>query len=261
MTKIGAKHGWNQRLQGFYSRPPRTRQSPVWAHEERTKQKTITLFLTAVRPLSITSASRSRRRLRQIRRGGSGRGRVAEWLCRGLQILVRRFDSGLGLHIPPFKRQDGFLVPSLPACLDPRRALTKRRHLIAVFSERETGSGESFKAKHSRPFPGSSAVEQAAVNRLVGGSNPSLGAKSGTPPDAITASGGVFLSAPPKTGTPINPGMTKNRIVARHGRFAPRNRHRRNRNADASAPLHWERAETTWRQKPGSPARPRSSCE
>lgn len=26
-------------------------------------------------------------------------GRVAEWLCRGLQILVRRFDSGLGLHL------------------------------------------------------------------------------------------------------------------------------------------------------------------
>lgn len=25
-------------------------------------------------------------------------GRVAEWSCRGLQILVRRFDSGLGLH-------------------------------------------------------------------------------------------------------------------------------------------------------------------
>lgn len=26
-------------------------------------------------------------------------GRVAEWLCRGLQILVRRFDSGPGLHL------------------------------------------------------------------------------------------------------------------------------------------------------------------
>src|SRR5579863_1286113 len=29
------------------------------------------------------------------------RGRVAEWLCRGLQILECRFDSGLGLQIPP----------------------------------------------------------------------------------------------------------------------------------------------------------------
>ena len=26
-------------------------------------------------------------------------GRVAEWLCRGLQILVRRFDSGPGLQM------------------------------------------------------------------------------------------------------------------------------------------------------------------
>jgi hypothetical protein len=27
-------------------------------------------------------------------------GRVAEWLCSGLQIRVRRFNSGLGLHRP-----------------------------------------------------------------------------------------------------------------------------------------------------------------
>ena len=27
-------------------------------------------------------------------------GRVAEWLCSGLQIRVHRFDSGLGLHHP-----------------------------------------------------------------------------------------------------------------------------------------------------------------
>jgi hypothetical protein len=25
-------------------------------------------------------------------------GRMAEWLCRGLQILVQRFDSASGLH-------------------------------------------------------------------------------------------------------------------------------------------------------------------
>ena len=24
---------------------------------------------------------------------------MAEWSCRGLQILVRRFDSGFGLHL------------------------------------------------------------------------------------------------------------------------------------------------------------------
>ena len=28
-----------------------------------------------------------------------GRGPMAEWLRRGLQILARRFDSGSGLHI------------------------------------------------------------------------------------------------------------------------------------------------------------------
>ena len=26
-------------------------------------------------------------------------GRMAEWLCRGLQILVQRFDSASGLHV------------------------------------------------------------------------------------------------------------------------------------------------------------------
>ena len=30
--------------------------------------------------------------------GGKGRGPMAEWLRRGLQILARRFDSGSGLH-------------------------------------------------------------------------------------------------------------------------------------------------------------------
>ena len=29
---------------------------------------------------------------------GDVRGRVAEWSCRGLQILVYRFDSGLDLQ-------------------------------------------------------------------------------------------------------------------------------------------------------------------
>ena len=37
----------------------------------------------------------------QAHAGGSSTlqtGRVAEWLCSGLQIRVHRFDSGLGLH-------------------------------------------------------------------------------------------------------------------------------------------------------------------
>ena len=59
------------------------------------------------------------------RRLDSSNGAMAEWLCRGLQILGSRFDSGSRLQL---------LIRS------------------------------------------SSAVEQPAVNRLVGGSNPSSGA-------------------------------------------------------------------------------------
>ena len=32
-------------------------------------------------------------------RGGGEEGHVAEWLCSGLQIRVRRFDSGLALTV------------------------------------------------------------------------------------------------------------------------------------------------------------------
>jgi 2Fe-2S ferredoxin len=35
---------------------------------------------------------------------------VAEWSCRGLQILGRRFDSGLGLHTTPLI---GFFMPKI----------------------------------------------------------------------------------------------------------------------------------------------------
>src|ERR1700687_4586892 len=65
-------------------------------------------------------------------------GRMAEWLCRGLQILVQRFDSASGLHE----------TRPRPVGNSPGRAL----------------------------IPGSSVVEQAAVNRWVDGSNPSRGA-------------------------------------------------------------------------------------
>src|ERR1700684_2443839 len=36
---------------------------------------------------------------------GSASGRMAEWLCRGLQIPVQRFDSASGLHglTPPIR--------------------------------------------------------------------------------------------------------------------------------------------------------------
>src|ERR1700674_4580338 len=62
---------------------------------------------------------------------------MAEWLCRGLQILVQRFDSASGLHNGTMPR---------------------------FFLERAL-------------IPGSSVVEQAAVNRWVDGSNPSRGAR------------------------------------------------------------------------------------
>jgi hypothetical protein len=63
-------------------------------------------------------------------------GRMAEWLCNGLQIRVQRFDSASGLQ-----RADAAPLLWVPALI-----------------------------------PGSSVVEQAAVNRWVDGSNPSRGA-------------------------------------------------------------------------------------
>ena len=63
-------------------------------------------------------------------------GRMAEWLCNGLQIRVQRFDSASGLQ-----RADAAPLVWVPALI-----------------------------------PGSSVVEQAAVNRWVDGSNPSRGA-------------------------------------------------------------------------------------
>ena len=72
-------------------------------------------------------------------------GRVAEWLCRGLQILVRRFDSGLGLQ----------------------------KCVVMDFFFCYTTS-ELFKL--IQVFLGSSVVEQAAVNRSVAGSSPARGA-------------------------------------------------------------------------------------
>ena len=77
-------------------------------------------------------------------------GPVAEWLCRGLQILLRRFDSGPGLQIKE-------LIFKKDLCI---------KSCIAIYPDIK-----------SAVVPGSSAVEQAAVNRLAGGSNPSRGAK------------------------------------------------------------------------------------
>ena len=95
----------------------------------------------------------SREGLRLCTRPGN-LGRVAEWPCSGLQIRVRRFDSGLGLHIPPPDAEQS----AYPAKVGPVQGVTVR--------SRETRA----------PFPGSSVVEQAAVNRGVTGSSPVAGA-------------------------------------------------------------------------------------
>ena len=70
---------------------------------------------------------------------------MAEWLCSGLQIRVRRFNSGPGLQ--------------------PLRGLAGRDNR---FQGRAKWQWLLIRS--------SSAVEQPAVNRLVGGSNPSSGA-------------------------------------------------------------------------------------
>ena len=83
---------------------------------------------------------------------------MAEWSRRGLQILVRRFDSGpclqnqvlSVLRLPPWGGADRICLlyaPALKSCLS-----------------------------RCTVFRGSSAVEQSAVNRSAAGSNPAPGA-------------------------------------------------------------------------------------
>jgi hypothetical protein len=86
---------------------------------------------------------------------------VAEWLRNGLQNRVPRFNSGRGLQQLRGARAVCNCVRRADFTLCKRGALCYRR------------DGRS-------PWPllpGSSAVEQPAVNRLVDGSNPSRGAK------------------------------------------------------------------------------------
>jgi hypothetical protein len=64
---------------------------------------------------------------------------VAEWLRRGLQILVSQFDSGRGLQI---------------------NIVFKKKNRIVLFYS-----------------PIAQLVEQLTVNQLVGGSSPPRGAK------------------------------------------------------------------------------------
>ena len=88
------------------------------------------------------------------------RGHVAEWLRNGLQNRVPRFNSGRGLH------------RKLPRALDPSQE--------AIHKAFASSQSLCYTARQSprAPFPGSSVVEQPAVNRLVAGSNPARGANS-----------------------------------------------------------------------------------
>lgn len=96
-------------------------------------------------------------------------GHVAEWLRNGLQNRVPRFNSGRGLHRFPAVLRPTFArkAKSQPRPAGSRR-LSKRDRLCYM---------RAFIAP-SRLFPGSSAVEQPAVNRLVAGSNPARGANA-----------------------------------------------------------------------------------
>src|SRR5271156_4742332 len=78
----------------FYIRPSGARPS---SGPEKKRNKTENPALTDRDLPSITAPLT----WRGLGRTVPDRGRVAEWLCRGLQILECRFDSGLGLQIPP----------------------------------------------------------------------------------------------------------------------------------------------------------------
>ena len=59
-------------------------------------------------------------------------GRLAEWLCRGLQILLYRFDSGTGLHEILFRLSSAVeqsAVNRLVACSNQAAGAIKKRHL------------------------------------------------------------------------------------------------------------------------------------
>jgi hypothetical protein len=96
-------------------------------------------------------------------------GHVAEWLRNGLQNRVPRFNSGRGLQsnlftgraFVPWFRASAKIGERAPECLAIRSGFCYRPFVITNVA----------------PFPGSSVVEQPAVNRLVAGSNPARGAK------------------------------------------------------------------------------------
>ena len=98
-------------------------------------------------------------------------GHVAEWLRNGLQNRVPRFNSGRGLQ-PSLLRSFGSASLFCEGCR--AEAPAKAGHSFSTLSKASLLC--YIGADTSRLFPGSSVVEQPAVNRLVAGSNPARGA-------------------------------------------------------------------------------------
>ena len=119
---------------------------------------------------------------------------MAEWLRNGLQNRVPRFNSGRGLHDFRMSAGPGAMRPTRSGVIRPARPGVStgaaRGDTIgaagcdttdAAVSTRISrfSSADAFVIRgpvRLPPFPGSSAVEQPAVNRLVAGSNPARGA-------------------------------------------------------------------------------------
>ena len=100
-------------------------------------------------------------------------GHVAEWLRSGLQNRLPRFNSGRGLQASVAKRVEAGQMVRGGLC-----GLGKPRFDTLGRFQRRNGFVICGFRRASRLFPGSSAVEQPAVNRLVAGSNPARGATS-----------------------------------------------------------------------------------
>jgi hypothetical protein len=126
---------------------------------------------------------------------------VAEWLRSGLQNRLPRFNSGRGLQ------------PSL------LRSFGSANQIKACFQSRHGFVIGSIRARAAALFPGSSVVEQPAVNRLVAGSNPARGAKQS---QALSVIAGRAVRT-----SKIGFGSSSGSIVQNSLRSSPRKRLRR----------------------------------
>ena len=103
---------------------------------------------------------------------------MAEWLRSGLQNRLPRFNSGRGLQAfaAPQLRPGKPLIRGCRAVALAKAGVTGFIGASCFQSRRGFVIGNRAYAEWASSFPGSSAVEQPAVNRLVAGSNPARGA-------------------------------------------------------------------------------------